>query len=414
MDHDVVFPTGTTADKTLIVGGGISGLAAALALRRQGKDVTVVEQAPEFGEIGAGLQLGPNATRILDGWGLLDQVRDVGVEPGRLVLKDAVTGDELAALDLRGSFRERYGAPYVVIHRTDLHSILLEACRAAGVELATATRIAQVSQDDAGTVARADDGRVFEAAVTLGADGLRSALRDTIVGDEVVPSGFVAYRGTVPTHEVPEESGLDDVVCWVAPDAHVVQYRLRGGSVLNVVATFRSPGFARGEADYGTPDELEAVFAACHPRVREAVSHVGRQRRWPLFDREPAARWSDGRVVLVGDAAHPMLQYLAQGCCQALEDAQALELLVAQQDGPTDWLAVVRELVAARADRTAQVQQRARVFGDVCHAGGAARLLRNALLAHAEDLTEYTDWLYAGTVAERLATPAPAPALSRA
>ncbi|MGF0116750.1 FAD-dependent monooxygenase [Promicromonospora sp. Marseille-Q5078] len=404
MVHNVVFPT----ERALVVGGGIGGLATAMSLKRSGLPVRVVEQAPEFGEIGAGLQLGPNATRILDSWGLMDKVRKVGVEPARLVLRDAVNGQELAALDLQGDFLERYGSPYVVIHRTDLHAILLEACREAGVELSTGTRISSVVQHDRGTVAESDDGRTFPADVTFGADGLRSALRDELVGDSVVPSGFVAYRGTVPIDQVPEEQDLDDVVCWVAPNAHVVQYRLRAGSVLNVVATFRSPGYDRGEAEYGTPEELEAVFAACHPRVREAVSHVGTQRRWPLFDREPADVWGEGRVVLTGDAAHPMLQYLAQGCCQALEDAQTLEVLLADRAaGPVDWPQVVRRFTEARAPRTTEVQRRARFFGEICHAAGATRLLRNALLAHADDLSEYTDWLYEGTVADRVAPSRP-------
>ncbi|MCK9795927.1 FAD-dependent monooxygenase [Isoptericola sp. 4D.3] len=404
MVHDVVLPE----ERALVVGGGIGGLATALSLRRSGLSVRVVEQAPEFGEIGAGLQLGPNATRILDSWGLMDRVRDAGVEPRRLVLRDAVSGQELAALNLREEFLERYGSPYVVIHRTDLHAVLLEACREAGVDLTTGTRIDSVVQGGSGTLATADDGRSFPADVTFGADGLRSALRDELVGDSVVPSGFVAYRGTVPVDEVPEEQGLDDVVCWVAPDAHVVQYRLRSGSVLNVVATFRSPGFDRGEPEYGTPAELEAVFAACHPRVRAAVGHVGTQRRWPLFDREPAHHWGEGRVVLTGDAAHPMLQYLAQGCCQALEDAKTVETLLADRGrGPVDWPQVVRRFTESRIPRTAEVQRRARLFGEVCHADGAARLLRNALLEHSASLTDYTDWLYAGTVADRLAPARP-------
>jgi salicylate hydroxylase len=291
----------------------------------------------------------------------------------------------------------------VVIHRTDLHAILLEACRAAGVDLVTGTRLVKVAQSGHGTVATSDDGQAFPAGVTIGADGLHSVVRDKLVGDEVIPSGFVAYRGTVPIDQVPEQQDLEDVVCWVAPDAHVVQYRLRAGRVLNVVATFRSPAFDAGERAYGTPQELAAVFAGCHPRVREAVSHVGTQRRWPLFDREPASYWGEGRVVLTGDAAHPMLQYLAQGCCQALEDAKTLEVLLADRAvGPVDWPQIVRRFTEARIPRTAQVQRRARTFGEICHAKGTARLIRNALLEQADDLTAYTDWLYAGTVADHL------------
>lgn len=422
MVHDEVSPP----QNVLVVGGGIGGLATALSLRRAGRPVTVVEQAAEFGEIGAGLQLGPNATRILGSWGLMDAVRAVGVQPRRIVLRDAVSGEELAAMPVDDELVARYGAPYVVIHRTDLHAILLAACEEAGVELHTGTRVVDVVQHDDGTVARTEDGRVLTAAATIGADGLRSALRGEIVGDDVVPSGYVAYRGTVPVEEVPEAGTLDDVVCWVAPHGHVVQYRLRGGSVLNLVATFRSPGFARGEEDYGTPEELDEVFAGCDPQVRDAVARVGRQRRWPLFDREPAPFWGSGRVVLTGDAAHPMLQYLAQGCCQALEDAATLGHLVAEADAaalptatpsaapaaptapttaPTDWPDVVRRFTAVRVPRTAEVQRRARLFGEVCHADGTARLLRNALLAGTDDLSVFTDWLYAGSVAERLGTP---------
>lgn len=392
-------------DRAFVVGGGIGGLATALGLTRAGRNVTVVEQASEFGEIGAGLQLGPNATRILDSWGLMDQVQAIGVLPKNLVMRDAISGEEVSRLPLTEGFRARYGSPYAVIHRTDLHAILFDACREAGVELVTDVHIDRVDVTDTGTTAVASDGRSFGAAVTIAADGLHSVLRKTIVGDDLVPSGYVAYRGTVPIEEVPaRDRELDDVLVWVGPGCHLVQYRLRAGKVLNQVAVFESPAFVRGEDEFGGVDELDAAFDDCHPQVKNAIAHVGKQRRWPLYDRMPAHDWGHGRLVLTGDAAHPMLQYLAQGCCQALEDAKTLELLVAEAPGATDWSTAIRRFSESRIPRTAEVQTKARMFGDICHARGVHRFVRNELLANVNEsgLYDYADWIYRGPVFDLL------------
>jgi salicylate hydroxylase len=389
--------------RAIVVGGGIGGLATALGLDRAGRKVTVLEQAAEFGEIGAGLQLGPNATRIMDSWGLMDRVRAAGVLPSSVTMRDAVSGERIARLPLTDEFPDRFGAPYVVIHRTDLHAILLDACREAGIELLTGVRVEQVRDTGLGATVTASDGRDFDAEVTIAADGLHSVLRRGIVGDELVPSGYVAYRGTVPiTDAVTGDQELDDVVVWAGPGCHLVQYRLRAGQVLNQVAVFESPGFLRGEQEFGGVDELDAAFADCHPRVREAIAHVGRQRRWPLYDRIPAPYWGSGRLVLTGDAAHPMLQYLAQGCCQALEDAKTLELL-ATENAP-DWPEVIRRFSRTRIPRTAEVQTKARLFGEICHARGAHRFVRNELLAKltTTEIYDHADWLYQGPVPELL------------
>ncbi|KZF13382.1 hypothetical protein A2J03_15320 [Rhodococcus sp. EPR-157] len=391
--------------RAFVVGGGIGGLATALGLTKSGCSVTVVEQAEAFGEIGAGLQIGPNATRILDSWGLLEKVRTIGVLPNNIVMRDAISGEEIARLPLGVDFRERYGAPYVVIHRTDLHAILLEACREAGVQMMTGVRIDRVDVSDVGTTAVATDGRVFSADVTVGADGLNSVLRQAIVGDEPVPSGYVAYRGTVPIENVSEhDRELDDVVVWVGPGWHLVQYRLRAGKVLNQVAVFESPGFLRGDTDFGGIDEFRAVFAGCHPHVRSALESVGTDRHWPLYDRRPADFWGEDRLILTGDAAHPMLQYLAQGCCQALEDAKTLEILVDDADATIEWPTVLQHFSASRIPRTAEVQTKARMFGDICHARGVDRVLRNELLAQVSgtDLFDYSDWIYGGPVLDLL------------
>lgn len=381
----------------LIIGGGIGGLATALGLSRNGLQATVVEQADEFSEVGAGLQLGPNATRILDSWGLLDTVKEIGFTPENLIMKDALTGEEVTRLPLGEQFRERYGAPYIVIHRTDLHSILLDACREAGVDLITSTRISEVSANTTPALAATEDGRAFESDVIFGADGIHSALREKIVGDDVIPSGYVAYRGTVPAEAIPSEQELNDVVVWAGPGCHLVQYRLRSGSVLNIVAVFKSESFIRGAENFGGTDELDAVFAHCHPQVRESIEHIGRQRRWPLFDREPADFWGEGNTVLVGDAAHPMLQYLAQGCCQALEDAKTLEVL-SDPSGDSqrpEWPEVIQKYSEVRIPRTREVQRNARAFGEICHIDGMGRTMRNELLRTIKSqLVDYTDWVY--------------------
>jgi len=382
---------------TVVVGGGIGGLGSALALTRAGLRVRVLEQASQFGEVGAGLQMAPNATRVLRSWGLLDQVVDQGFTPRRLVMRDAVDGHELTHLDLADVGR-RYGAPYIVIHRSDLHAILLQACRDAGVELVTDATVTDVEiGDDHATAVgatRRDTGRVV-----LAADGLHSRLRGLLSGDEPVSSAYVAYRGALPLTELPDTGSLalDDVVVHIGPGCHLVQYPLRRGELLNQVAVFRSPRALAGEPDWGTPDELDAAFSATCDEVRSALPKLWRDRWWRMYDREPIGTWVDRRFALTGDAAHPMLQYLAQGACQALEDADRLATEIGKQEGsvPLDWDTALRDYAGARSARTAEVQRTARSWGDLWHCSGLFRSVRNALLTD-RDPTDYryVDWLY--------------------
>lgn len=376
----------------VIVGGGIGGLAAALALARTGRTTRVLEQAAEFGEVGAGLQLAPNATRILRGWGLLDEVVDHGVSPRRLVLRDALDDRELTHLDL-AHLAERYGAPYVVVHRSDLHAVLLRACRAAGVDLVTGTAVTDVEHGPGHAVAlsahRRDTGRIV-----LAADGTASRLRHLLSDDEPVSSAYVAYRGTLPLAEHPDTTdlALDDVVVHVGPGCHLVQYPLRRGEVLNQVAVFRSPGALAGREDWGTPDELDDAFAATCPTVRAALPNLWRDRRWRMYDREPIGTWVRGRLALTGDAAHPMLQYLAQGACQAIEDAACL---AEQADAHADPDAALAAYAAGRTVRTAHVQRTARQWGELWHCDGLFRATRNALLTDRNPADyRFVDWLY--------------------
>ncbi len=388
----------------LVVGGGMAGLAGALALRENGANVTLVERAPEFGEVGAGLQMAPNASRVLKRWGLLERALEIGVQPKHLVFRDAITGEELTRQSLRGEFEERYGAPYVVIHRSDLHRVLLEGCEAAGVKLINDVMVESVETVNGRGVVHTEAGVDYEADVVIGADGLKSTLRPLVASDEPVSSAYVAYRGTVPITSETPATDLEDVVVYLGPDCHLVQYPLRKGELLNTVAVFKSPSFERGEEQYGGVDELQAAYKDCIPAVQAALANLGTGIRWPMYDRDPIENWVAGRMVLMGDAAHPMLQYLAQGACQALEDAAVLQdvtvgtVFSAEGTNPAAWDEAIAAFNSARAARTARVQRSARVWGESWHVSGLARTLRNLLFKSRKDNDfQYNDWLYGQT-----------------
>ncbi len=263
----------------------MAGLAGALALRENGANVTLVERAPEFGEVGAGLQMAPNASRVLKRWGLLEKALEIGVQPKHLVFRDAVTGEELTRQSLGGEFEERYGAPYVVIHRSDLHRVLLEGCEAAGVKLVNDVMVESVETVNGRGVAHTAAGVDYEADVVIGADGLKSTLRPLVANDEPVPSAYVAYRGTVPITEDTPKADLEDVIVYLGPDCHLVQYPLRKGELLNTVAVFKSASFERGEEQYGGVDELEAAYKDCVPAVQDALKNLA--HRHPLAHVRP-------------------------------------------------------------------------------------------------------------------------------
>jgi 2-polyprenyl-6-methoxyphenol hydroxylase-like FAD-dependent oxidoreductase len=376
----------------LIVGGGVGGLACALAVAQTGRPVHLLEQAPAFGEVGAGIQLGPNATAVLDRLGVLEALSQDAVFPNRLVLMDAVAGTPITALDVGASFRERYGNSYLVAHRVDLHRVLLDACRAHALITLETGKAATAVEDliDRARVTCAD-GSVYEAEALVGADGLHSTVRRLLSDDEPVCSRYVAYRGTLPMSQVTEHAGIDDVVMWAGPDMHLVQYPVRRGELYNIVAVFKSPSYVEG-GDWGGPEELDACFGALCPGVRDARGMLERHRRWPMFDRLPIASWTRNRITLLGDAAHPMLQYLAQGGCQALEDAVCLAEALDRHDDANDAFVAYQQ---ERIPRTARVQTTARTWGEICHVGGIGRDLRNALLAErrADDFGT-VDWLY--------------------
>ena len=381
----------------LIVGGGIGGLATALAAARAGRRVHVIEKSPEFTEIGAGLQLAPNATRMLDRLGVLPDVITPATFPKNLVMMDAVTGLPITRLDLGDAFRLHYGYPYIVMHRGDLLAAELKACRCEPlITLDSGREAIGIEQDGDAVRVSCHDGSSFECEAAVGADGLWSRVRKVVNDDgEPVCAQYVAYRGTVPLSDAPARTNLEDMTIWVGPEMHFVQYVIHGGTLLNQVAVFRSHRYRPGcdnLDDWGTPDELDSAYAALCPAVREAVRLVRRDRRWPMFDRLPIPSWTRGRITLLGDAAHPMLQYIAQGACQALEDAVCLGTVLAQRSDPRD---AFRAYETERVPRTARVQRTARFFGELKHLDGVGRSVRNALLQkRSPDDFEYFDFLY--------------------
>jgi salicylate hydroxylase len=385
----------------IVVGGGIGGLAAAYSLSRRGLRVRVLEQAADFGEVGAGIQLAPNCTRILDDFGLLEEATSLGVVPDAMVMRDAVDGSELTRLDLRDLGR-RYGFPYLVIHRSDLHGMFLRACRRAGVDLVTSQRAVDYANTTAGASVTFADGHVEEAPVVIAADGLHSAARSLIVQDEPVSSAYVAYRGTVPTTEDrAADVDLSEVVVYVGPGCHFVHYGLRGGELLNQVAVFRSPKALAGEEDWGTPDELDAAFAGSCDFVRDGLPHMWRDKWWRMFDRDPVMTWVHGRIALLGDSAHPPLQYIAQGAIMAIEDGWVLGEHVARSrdaSGAVDWPVALAAYQAVRPEHCRRVVLASRAWGELWHLDGVAREQRNVLLrARRVDDYSFVDWLYGPT-----------------
>ncbi|MQY27092.1 3-hydroxybenzoate 6-hydroxylase [Nocardia sp. RB56] len=387
--------------QVIIAGGGIGGAATALALARYGARVTLFERSAEFGEVGAGLQIGPHGARILDSWGLLDQALAAGVQPKNIVFRDAITTEVLTTVDLGARFRAHYGGPYFVMHRSDLHAALIGAAQAAGADLRTGVTVTDIVTEGHRAIVRTDDGATHTADVAIAMDGLKSRLRAKISGDRPVASGYVAYRGTFPYAEVPLDRDIEDVVGYIGPRCHFIQYPLRGGTMLNQVAVFESPNYGTGAPDWGGPAELDTAFAHCHDTVRKGLEYLWRDRWWPMSDREPIANWVDGRMMLLGDAAHPPLQYLASGAVMALEDARCLADYAAAgfaDGGNAAWPRILREVNAERAPRCNRVLTTGRMWGELWHLDGTARVARNELFRTRDtESWKYTDWLWAYT-----------------
>ena len=379
----------------LIAGGGLGGLAAALALARQGVRVRVLEQMPELGEIGAGVQLGPNAFSAFDALGVGDRARARAVYTERMVLNDAIDGREIANVPLGDAFRARFGNPYAVIHRADVHQSLFEAVRAdARIEVTTSAHVERVEQDARGVTAVDAQGERYRADALVACDGGKSAVRQQLVGDAARVSGHVVYRAVVNAPEFPEDLKFNAPVVWCGPDCHLVHYPLRGGRQYNVVVTFHSRDAETWGVTEGSAAEVQSYFDGVLPRARQLLALPNSWKRWATADRHPIERWTFGRVTLLGDAAHLMLQYLAQGACMALEDAVTLGEAYRASGG--DVGAAFARYERSRVARAARVVLLTREMGRVHHAKGVERLVRNDLWKGRSDERFYDamEWLY--------------------
>jgi 3-hydroxybenzoate 6-monooxygenase len=397
-----------TCGPVLVAGGGIGGLAAALALTRQGFDVQVLEQAAELGEIGAGIQLGPNAFSAFDALGVGPAARARAVYIDEMVMHDALDESLVGRIPTGEAFRARFGNPYAVIHRADVHRSLLDGAMASSrIQVATRTTVQRVEHHEDGvTVVDAQGGR-HRGIALVGADGVKSAVRAQCVGDQARVSGHVVYRAVVDKTDFPADLRWNAASIWVGPDCHLVHYPLRGGEQYNVVVTFHSREVEEWGVREGSPDEVQSYFAGICPKARQLIDLPKSWKRWATADREPIAQWTFGpaqRTTLLGDAAHPTLQYLAQGACMALEDAVTLgeALRVCDHDIGRAFALYQKSRVA----RTARIVLSAREMGRIFHAKGVERLVRNELWKGRtpERFYDAMEWLYGWTVDNCLST----------
>ncbi len=387
-------------DRVLIAGGGIGGLATALALAQKNIASLVLEKAAQLGEIGAGIQLGPNAFHCFDRLGVGEAARRMAVYIDQLRLMDAIADGEICHIDLGEAFRTRYRNPYAVVHRGDLHGVLLKGCREHPlIELRTSSEVSRYEQDGRTVTAILASGEKVAGAALVGADGLWSNVRRQVVGDGAPRvSGHTTYRSVIPTEQMPEDLRWNAATLWAGPKCHIVHYPLSDWKVFNLVVTYHNDA---PEPVAGKPvaaEDVQRGFTHICQRAQTIIRHGRDWRMWVLCDRDPVNNWVDGRAAVLGDAAHPMLQYMAQGACMAMEDAVCLADSLAKNEGDIEkGLLTYRD---RRVLRTARVQLTSRAMGDhVYHPDGPHAALRNSIMSAKSQAEwfEALDWIYGGS-----------------
>jgi 2-polyprenyl-6-methoxyphenol hydroxylase-like FAD-dependent oxidoreductase len=351
------------------------------------------------------MQLGPNAFSAFDALGIGPQTRARAVYTDELVMHDAIDAALVARVPVGTLFRERFKKPYAVVHRADVHLLLLEGVRASErIEFLTGTTVTRVDQDGEGVTVHDASGEAHRGLALIGADGARSAVRAQYVGDPAHVSGHVVYRAVVDRDEFPADLQWNAASIWVGPDCHLVHYPLRGGEQYNVVVTFHSRECEVWGVTEGSADEVQSYFKGIHPRARQLIELPKNWKRWATGDRDPIGQWTFDRVTLLGDAAHPMLQYLAQGACMALEDAVTLGEALRVHNG--EFAAAFAHYERSRVARTARVLLSSREMGRLYHAKHVERLVRNELWKGRtpERFYDAVEWLYSWRVEDCLAS----------
>ena len=388
----------TNSRPILIAGGGIGGLSAALALGRKGIPVRVIEQAREIGGIGYGIQLGPNVFHMFDRLGLSDIVKREADFPQAAVWLDAFSGREVTRVDTTPEILKRFGHPYIIIHRGDLHNILVEACRKVDA-ISFTTGSAVTGFDDRGThvIVHTANGDHIDGAALIGADGIRSRVRAQMFGDgDPNYIGWVAHRTTIPIEQVPEEVDRNIVALWGGEGFHIVHYPLRHGKLFNIVTVFRTPTYAQKVDMAGYKAEIDKTYARAHPVMKKLIEMTALDWRGAVADREPIRHWTKGRAVLLGDAAHSTLQSLAQGACMAIEDGVVLAELIETSHG--NYEAAFAQFQVQRVTRTARVIFESRYMWEVLHPEGDTRepIHRRFRAMSRDQVWDEMAWLYDG------------------
>ncbi|HUS52440.1 MAG TPA: FAD-dependent monooxygenase [Thermohalobaculum sp.] len=386
-------------NEALIAGGGIAGTAAALALARAGWRVTVCEEAPAATEVGAGLQMSPNAAKVLRWLGVLDTTAAQAFHPRAAEMRDGRTGVRIYRATLGAAAEARWGAPYLHVHRADLLAVLTDAARNAGAEVRGGAKVAGYVLRPEGPALKLSNGETLAADLVIGADGIRSVLRAQLNGPEAPEfTGQIAWRGTIPAERLPDGLVAPNATVWAGPGRHLVTYYLRGGSLVNFVAVEEQAEWsAEGWSAPGDPQQLRRSFAGWHPDVTRLLDHVDETFVWGIFGRPEQVRWVDGPVVLIGDAAHPMMPFMAQGAAMALEDVAVLmRALQTGGDLATDMIAYETR----RWPRVTRVQHRSSANGQFFHQrSGVARSYHWGMVSAVSRLAPglaagQLDWLY--------------------
>lgn len=376
----------------IVVGGGIGGMTTALALAKKEIPTILLEQAPQFRETGAGIQFCPNVFKMFDYLGIIDAIKSIANFPDNMVYVDGINGHRFLTIPLKDALIKRFKYPYGVFHRQDLLKVLINECKKHPlISLNAGAKVTEIQEEANHVTVKIDDGRVFEGAAVIGCDGLWSVVRNYVAGKELPRfTGHIAYRGVVDIRSVDPKLCPNNVVHWVRDNSHLVHYPIGVEGLFNIIAIFQTDREYPVNDISPNSDELEERFQGSQPEIMELVPHVKRERKWMLYDRDPIKQWSKGRVVLLGDAAHPTLPYLTQGGGMAIEDAVVLANKIAEFKN--DYQSAFLSYQEERYLRCAYVQLFSRAYGETHHSSGVARELRDYMISKRSVEDNY-EWL---------------------